>query len=230
MKKTFTTILFVRFFGYLVFFAGLITFVAVFGPLVRAEATYRWDNFRGVQRSVPNIIVSEPDPNTPNASPTISFSDLDLGGEIIKPVDINFGIVIEKINANAKVVANVDPGNETEYIKALQTGVAHAKGSTFPGEPGNTYLFSHSTDAPWNVARFNAIFYLLKELQNGDRVVMFYNGRRYDYIVFDKQIVPPTDVTFLTNRYAEPVLTLQTCDPPGTVLNRLIIRAKLASS
>jgi LPXTG-site transpeptidase (sortase) family protein len=230
MTKSYSVILFVRFLGYLVFFTGVITFVAVFGPLVKAEASYRWDSTRGVKRTVPNIVVSEPDPAQPQASAKVSFSDLDLGGEIIRPVDVNFGIVIEKINANAKVVPNVDPGNEKEYIKALQSGVAHAKGTNFPGEKGNIYLFSHSTDAPWNVARFNAIFYLLKELQNGDRVIMFYNGRRYDYIVFDKQIIPPSDVSFLTNRYAESVLTLQTCDPPGTSLNRLIIRAKLASS
>ncbi len=228
--KSFKAILFIRFFGYLIFFIGLITFGAVFGPLVKAEASYRWDNVRGVHRSVPpSIVVSEPDKQDPT-KPAVSFSSLDAGGEIIKPVDTNFGIVIEKINANAKVVSDVDPGNDKAYLAALSQGVAHAKGSTYPGQPGNVYLFSHSTDAPWNVARFNAIFYLLRELGPGDRVVMFYQGRRYDYIVFDKNIVPPSDISFLTNRYNEPVLTLQTCDPPGTTLNRLIIRAKLASS
>ena len=138
--------------------------------------------------------------------------------------------MIEKINANAKIIPQIDPGVEAEYTKALKEGIAEAKGSTEPGEAGNLFLFSHSTDAPWNIARYNAIFYLLRELVPGDRVIVFYKGRRFDYIVFDKTTAPPSDITFLTNRYDRPVLTLQTCDPPGTVLNRLVVRAKLAGS
>lgn len=230
MSKSYKAILFIRFIGYLIFFVGLFTFVAVFGPLVQAEAGYRWDNLTGVKREVPNVVMSSPDPANPNASPTTSFSDLQDGGQVITPVDVNFGIVIEKINANAKVIPDVDPSNEKEYLAALSKGVAHAKGTNYPGEVGNIYLFSHSTDAPWNVARYNAIFYLLRELDNGDRIIMFYKGKRFDYFVYDKTIVPPSNTSFLTNKYDKSVLTLQTCDPPGTSLNRLIIRAKLSSS
>src|SRR3990167_4322571 len=50
-------------------------------------------------------------------------------------VSTDFGIVIEKINANAKVVANVDPGDERAYTQALTQGVAAATGSTKPREP-----------------------------------------------------------------------------------------------
>jgi sortase A len=94
----------------------------------------------------------------------------------------------------------------------------------------NLFIFSHSADASINIIRFNAIFYLLRELEKGDRVIIFYQSRRYDYLVFDKSITSPADVSFLTNRYDVPVLTLQTCDPPGTLLNRLIVRAKLQGS
>ena len=144
--------------------------------------------------------------------------------------DITDPEAIEKINANAKIIPNVDAGNEKQYVNALTEGVAEALGSTPPGQPGNLYLFSHSVDAPWNIIRFNAIFYLLRELEAGDRVIVFYQNKRYDYIVYDKAIVSPQDVSFLTNKYKEPVLTLQTCDPPGTLLNRLIVRAKLVNS
>ncbi len=138
--------------------------------------------------------------------------------------------MIEKINANARVIPNVNPANEREHVEALKYGVAEALGSTPPGQPGNLYLFSHSTDAPWNIVRFNAIFYLLRELEPGDRVIIFYKNKRYDYIVFDKAVVSPSDVAYLTNKYDFPVLTLQTCDPPGTLLNRLVVRARLVNS
>ncbi len=168
--------------------------------------------------------------NEAGASAGVGFSAVKSNVNIIKPVSTDYGIVIEKINANAKVVADVDPSNEKQYTKALGEGVAESKGSTKPGQPGNLYVFSHSTDAPWNISRFNAIFYLLRELNSGDKIVVFYQGRRFDYIVFDRTVTNPADTSFLTNRYDQPVLTLQTCDPPGTLNNRLIVRAKLLGS
>lgn len=225
MTKRFKIVFLVRFVGYLIFFTGLLSFIFLLGPLVQAEVGYRIDKIRGVRRTVPNVIISEGQ-TTPVES--VNFGNLSASADTIIPVSTEYGIVIEKINANAKVVANVNPSDEREYVAALQHGVAEALGSTKPGEAGNLYLFSHSTDAPWNIVRFNAIFYLLRELQVGDRVIIFHANKRFDYVVFDKTIAAPTDVSFLTNRYDAPVLTLQTCDPPGTLLRRLVVRARLA--
>ena len=232
MSNRFKLILAVRFFGYFLFFAGVISIFVMLGPLVQAETSYRMDRILKVKRTVPKMITSSEQQGnlaSENGGP-VDFTNVEASEGSIIPVSTEYGIVIEKINANAKVVANVNPGNEIEYSRALTQGVAEALGSTPPGKPGNLYLFSHSTDAPWNIVRLNAVFYLLKELEKGDRVIIFKNDRRYDYIVFDKSIVKPDDVSYLTNAYNYPVLTLQTCDPPGTLLNRLIIRAKLVSS
>jgi LPXTG-site transpeptidase (sortase) family protein len=226
MSKQFKIVLFIRSLGYAIFLCGLIAVAVIFGPLIQAELNYRKDKFFKVKREVPPVIATTSTTNN-SETPTLTFGNIESKSEALIPTSTKFGIVIPKINANADVVANVDPGNEKEYIKALQKGVAHAQGTTFPGEKGNIYLFSHSTDSPWNVARFNAVFYLLRELEPGDDIVIFYNDQRYDYEVYDKQIVPPTDIHFLTSIYDQSVLTLQTCDPPGTSLNRLIVRAKL---
>lgn len=216
----------VRFLGYLLFFSGLISFVFILGPLIQAEVKYRTDRILGIKRTISNVISS----NDLEQQGSSSFSEIKPSENTITPVSTEFGIVIEKINANAKIIPNVNPAQEKQYVAVLQQGVAEALGSTPPGENGNLYLFSHSTDAPWNIIRFNAIFYLLRELEVGDRVVIFYKNKRYDYIVFDKTIASPLDISYLTNRYNYPVLTLQTCDPPGTLLNRLIVRAKLVNS
>ncbi len=237
-------ILLIRFAGYFLIQAGLIVLVLILEPVFLEESKFRIGEILGKHHVLPDIVTSvesEPpaiqtlqsrskDNNQSNNGPT-GFGDFTFGGsDIIVPVSTEFGIVIEKINANARVIANVDPGNEKSYVEALSKGVAHAKGTAFPGQKGNIYLFSHSTDAPWNIVRYNAIFYLLGKLELGDRVVMFYQGRRFDYIVFDKTIAKSTDVEFLTKTYPDSVLTLQTCDPPGTLLNRLIVRAKLVNS
>ncbi len=232
MSKRFKLILLIRSFGYILFFAGLLSVIFLLGPLIQAETKYRIDRVMGVKRVIASTVTSQQlgQTNIDSSGGPNTFSNVTSSENQIVPASTEFGIVIEKINANAKIIPNVNAGNEKEYVNALTEGVAEALGSTPPGVPGNLYLFSHSVDAPWNIIRFNAIFYLLRELESGDRVIIFYQNKRYDYIVFDKTIASPTDVSYLTNRYDTPVLTLQTCDPPGTLLNRLIIRARLVSS
>lgn len=225
MSKRFKLVLLIRFLGNVLFLAGIIGFIFMFGPIISAEVKYRVDKIKGVKRTVPNVIVSSGD------SGSADFGSLEAPSEnSIIPVSTEYGLVIEKINANARIMPGVNPASEKEYVKALSLGVAEALGSTAPGQSGNLYLFSHSTDAPWNIVRLNAVFYLLKELEAGDRVIVFYQNKRFDYVIFDKRVVEANDVSYLTNRYDTPVLTLQTCDPPGTLLKRLIVRAKLVSS
>lgn len=246
MSNKYKLVFFVRFLGYFLFFIGCFGVIFILGPLLQVEFGYKLDRAMGVKRVVAEtpVIVSTPEPGpspTPGVQPSvqptpiptpaqIGFESVTASENVIQPVSTQYGIVIEKINANAKIVPNVNPAKELEYSAALKIGVAEALGSTPPGTPGNLYLFSHSTDAPWNIIRFNAIFFLLRELEPGDRVIIFHDNKRYDYIVFDKVIAGSNDVSYLTNRYDIPVLTLQTCDPPGTLLKRLIIRAKLVSS
>ncbi len=213
---------------------GFSALVFEFGPVASTEIAYRYNKFFNVRYVIQPTVPSpenQPQPSAAAGGGGIGFGQLNAPTEkIIQPLSTEYGIVIEKINANAKVVADVDPNVEREYVRALQVGVAEAKGSTKPGENGNLFIFSHSADAPWNIIRFNAVFYLLRELVAGDRVIIFYQGRRFDYEVFDKKIVKPNDISFLTNRYDKPVLTMQTCDPPGTLANRLIILAKLVGN
>lgn len=211
----------IRFAGYFFTIYSVVLLIFQFGPVALVELNFRKDQVFNIKHTV----------DAGKNGEITSFGQINaIYGDDIQPVSTDYGIVIEKINANAKIIANVNPGSEAEYTKALAEGVAEAKGSTRPGESGNLYIFSHSTDSPWNVARYNAVFYLLRELESGDRVVIFHEGRRYNYIVFDKVIANPSDISFLNNRYDRPVLTMQTCDPPGTTLNRLIVRAKLSGT
>lgn len=237
-SRRFKQIFLFRFFTYFSIITGVVMVLAQFGPVLAVELSYRLDQATGRKRTVAEIPASSGVPQASMApvasgepAPSIAgFGEIEENEDIIKPVSTDYGLVIEKINANAKIIADVDPASEKAYGEALKEGIAAAKGSTLPGEEGNLFLFSHSTDAPWNIIRYNAIFYLLRELEAGDRVIIFYKGRRFDYVVFDKQVTSPSDISFLTNRYDRPVLTLQTCDPPGTVLNRLIVRAKLVGT
>jgi sortase A len=149
--------------------------------------------------------------------------------EVLVPQDPNFSIVIPKIAANSRVLANIDAANETEYLASLQQGVAHARGTAFPGEGGHIFMFAHSTDYIWNVGTYNAVFYLLYKVEVGDEVNIFHEGKRYVYRVTGKQIVDPSQVEYLTRKTDKELLTLQTCWPPGTTLQRMLVFAEPVS-
>jgi LPXTG-site transpeptidase (sortase) family protein len=210
--------------------------IATFGPSMVVEAKYRIAQARGVTYAVGDVPneITDPIPDvTPSPAPLDEgpgFGEVLAGSteQILVPKDTDFSIVIPKIGASAKIYPNLDPNNEAEFLPYLQRGVAHAKGTVFPGMKGNTYLFAHSTDNWWNVGRYNAIFYLLKDVKVGDEIVVFFENRRYDYVVDRTVIADPSEVSYLVNSQNtdKEELILQTCWPPGTTWKRLFVIAK----
>jgi len=144
--------------------------------------------------------------------------------EII-PVDDNFGLVIPKIEVNAKVFANVDAQNPKEYLPLLVKGVAQAKGSFLPGQEGNVFIFAHSSDNVMNAARYNAVFYLLNKMEKDDEIFIYYQQQKYLYKVKDKKIISPEKLNDYLKTIKGKTLALQTCYPPGTTINRLLVIA-----
>lgn len=143
-----------------------------------------------------------------------------------EPIDKEFGIIIPKINANAKIIPSVDPFNSVEYQNALTRGVAHAKGSAFPGEGRNTFLFSHSSVNFFEALRYNSVFYLLSKMERGDPIDIYYRNIRYTYNVAEVRTVAPSAVEYLFTVPKTETLTLMTCWPPGTTYKRLIVIAE----
>ncbi len=140
-------------------------------------------------------------------------------------------IQIPKIMAISEVVADVSPYNQAEYKKVLKNDVvAQAKGSYPPGSgKGKTnYIFAHSTRQGLDMVAKNAVFYLLGELQAGDKIFISYGGNDFTYRVMRKMIVSAKEISYLN--YSDPtreVLILQTCWPIGTDWQRLIVLAEL---
>ena len=144
----------------------------------------------------------------------------------IKPVDEDFGLVIAKIDVNTKVFKDVDSNNPKEYLPLLTKGVAHAKGSVLPGESGNVFIFAHSTDTSFNASRYNAVFYLLNKLEKDDEIIVYYNQEKYLYKVTTSKILSPDRLDDYLKTLSGSNLILQTCTPPGTTINRLLLIAK----
>lgn len=216
--------------NFLVLFA-IFGVLATFGPALYYEAQYRIIQVRGIHFSVDDQARSEKAPEIQKSirrtSP--SFADILSGPkeQILVPIDSIFSILISKIGINARIFPNVDPSSPDVFLPVLQKGIAHAKGTFFPGQKGNIYLFAHSTDNFWNAGRYNAIFYLLKDLRNGDDVAIFYQNVRYNYKVTKLEITGPSEVSFITRaQVGKELLILQTCWPPGTTWQRLLVFAE----
>jgi len=201
--------------------------IATFGPALSYELAFHITQAQGIHYSVAEATSSST--NTVSSQPSPSFASLLSGqkDQVIIAKDTDFSIVIPRIGASAKIYPNVDTANQDEFLNILQKGVAHAKGSVFPGFAGTVYLFAHSTDNWWNVGRYNAVFYLLKDLVPSDQIVIFFEGRRYNYIVEKTIITDPTDTSLLQNSHSSvQQVVLQTCWPPGTTWKRLFVIAK----
>lgn len=210
-------------------FGALVYFASAFWEVGRQEILYAYWRFRRVEFTVDEI--EEPRGEEPE-KPVVGnpFTALLAKPTPLKviPKSRKFGLVIEKIGVNAPVVADVDPRDKAEYMKALDKGVAHAKYTPKPAESaGNTYLFAHSALDFWNYGPYAGVFNLLRKLRKEDRIVVFYRQQRYDYEVISNEVVPGFDTKPLLRTFSTPHLTLQTCDPPGVALNRRIITAKL---
>lgn len=103
-------------------------------------------------------------------------------------------------------------------LSELQSGPGFYPESSNP-DSGNLSIAGHRTT-------YGAPFRELNHLNQGDEIILHYEGETYTYKVED---------VFDTNRYdwsvientREPAITLTTCHPPGSDEKRLIVRAYL---
>lgn len=193
-----------------------------FVPKIRLETAFK---AKQVAESVDQTL--NPVVALPASAPVLFNPLLNAKGEAIVPVNTEFTIIIPKIGVNSAVVAGVDPLKSAEYTKALKEGVAHASTSYLPTQNGTVYLFSHSTNYDWFVRDLNAVFYHLKNLTEGDLIVLVYQGRTYTYRYTSQKVVSPKDTSYLVPESGKKKLILQTCWPPGSTTERLLIFADL---
>lgn len=142
-------------------------------------------------------------------------------------------IVIPKIGKNIPLV-NVeqhDASNSSEwekiFMKELEKGIIKYPGSANPGEKGNSFIFGHSSNYPWAKGDFNDVFALLNELDNGDEIIVYFEQKKFVYVVKGKKIVKPGHVSSLGGTTDMKQMTLMTCWPLGTTLNRLLVITEL---
>ncbi len=138
-------------------------------------------------------------------------------------------IIIPKINLEVPIVFDLNTTEEKDVQAGLEHGVVHYSTSANPGQDGNVVIVGHSSNNILNKGKYKFAFVLLKRLEVGDTISINKGGIRYTYAVYDKKIVKPTDVEVLGTAAKPNSLTLITCDPPGTSVNRLVVIAEQIS-
>jgi LPXTG-site transpeptidase (sortase) family protein len=167
----------------------------------------------------------------PTREPTITAEIVESTVRPVTPVSTAGTIIIPSIEVNSPIVWDISVREEHAYRDALNRGVVHAKNTPRPGlAKGNTFLFAHSTNDPMYIQRYAAVFTHLNQVKIGDRVLVYAENRRYNYVIEGTEIVDGFNLEPLRRNPDYPMLTLQTCDPPGQLKNRLIVTARLVQS
>jgi sortase A len=121
-------------------------------------------------------------------------------------------IQIPAIGVDAPVV-------EGDDWEALKRGAGHHIGSVNPGERGNCVISAHNDI-------FGEIFRELPDLDLGDEAFVYTASQVYRYIVTQKRIIEPTEVSVMYPT-SSPVLTLISCHPYGIDTHRIVIIGEL---
>jgi sortase A len=102
----------------------------------------------------------------------------------------------------------------------------HLKRTGFPWqETANVYIAGHRIGFPGTNS--DMAFYDLEDLREGDTFYLTDSeGRRYNYEVYKKLIVPPTDLSVLKPIKGKNIVSLQTCTLPDYA-DRVIYQAEL---
>lgn len=188
-----------KFLALVLIVGGLAILLMIYSPIIKQEMSYR----------------------------ALQTEDRSLIDKEIIPVSLDFGLVIPKIGVNTIVFEQVNPDDPDEYLPLLSQGVAQSLGSVDPGQEGTVFLFAHSADSPLNITRYNAVFYLLNKLEENDEIQIYYRRVEHTYRVLKKRVIAPELVgEYWMSEKGQKKLILQTCHPPGTTLNRLLVIAE----
>ena len=212
----------------------LVIFVVMNWQALLINAQHYWDVWRGFQSPLEQLVEQKaPTPEKlPTASPIPSSNLIPPLSLEVYPPDMR--LIIPRINQNVPVVgvrnenliARKWNDLEADIQNSLRDGVIHYPGTALPGDGGNVVITGHSSYYAWEPGSFKDVFALLHDVKMGDRVVLYFNQKKFVYEVFNIKVVLPKDVDVLGPTPGEQ-LTLITCTPIGTNLKRLIVEARL---
>jgi sortase A len=132
----------------------------------------------------------------------------------LRPGDLIGRLSIPRLNAEWFLL-------EGATDDVLERGPGHLEGTAAPGAAGNCVVAGHR----------DTHFRPLKDIRDGDEILVEANGRTFTYRVTEKRVVYPTN-TKLIQPEPDARLTLVTCFPfyyVGPAPKRFIVQAELVN-
>ncbi|EKD65874.1 MAG: sortase family protein [uncultured bacterium (gcode 4)] len=109
------------------------------------------------------------------------------------------------------------------FMKELEKWILRYPGTATPGSLWNAFIFWHSSNYPWSKWDYNDVFALLDNLNFWDEIIVYYNQKKFIYTITEKKVVRPGDVKVLKRDWGKREISLMTCWPVWTTLNRMIV-------
>lgn len=139
----------------------------------------------------------------------------------------NFKLSIDSLGlSNLRVIANVDSNNDANYLKALNGGLAHFKGTGLPisDVQNNIVIYGHSSSGDYYERTHDptGAFSMLNKIKIGAIIKLEMNGKVYQYRVTKSKIVTPDDISIVVGTPGKRTLTLFTCFPNGNNSSRFV--------
>jgi LPXTG-site transpeptidase (sortase) family protein len=137
---------------------------------------------------------------------------------------------IPQFNIKAPIL-EVETADSGVIYKRLKQGVVLYPGSDIPGK-GYSIIIGHSSQYPWDSGRYKSVFSLLNQLEQGNKVYVFWDQKPLVFEVRDKKIFLPwpkgtesTQTIFPASN--EKTLILQSCWPVGAASKRVAVKTVL---
>lgn len=136
-----------------------------------------------------------------------------------KPTPAENRVVIPSIGVDMEIF---EGPNEKTLDKG---GIWRIPNTSTPDKGGNTVVSGHR----WRyLPPSNSTLYLLDKVKDGEPVIVYWQGKEYDYRISGREVVDPTRVEILENT-PEPRLTIFTCTPLYSTKQRLVLYGELIS-
>ncbi len=231
--------------------AAVVVYLVIVGPSLFVKASYILTHFQSRGKPVQVVDTTSDASSLSGAAIDAALADLPTPPQVDTTADqpsapaaaakttaklasTSLGLnenllVIPKLNIHVPVVWN-SSADEATMLANLQKGVAHYGFTSVPNDTnGNVFITGHSSYYWWDKGKYKTVFATISELVPGDQLFIQYQNRVYLYEMTDKKTVSPSDVS-VTDPTPTPTLSLMTCVPVGTALNRLVVRSKLVRS
>jgi LPXTG-site transpeptidase (sortase) family protein len=149
-------------------------------------------------------------------------------GQIAQAENVNFfsrenSLEIPKIGVSVPLI--MADSNEKDLEEGLNRGVVIFPDSALPGQIGQTIILGHSAPPNWPKIKYDWVFSRLNELEEKDKIKVYFNNREYNYYVKNKIFLEKDEE--IPNYSIDPgnTLMLISCWPPGKNLKRIVVEA-----